>query len=231
MPTLLLKLRGPLQAWGSESRYTTRHTHSAPTKSGVLGLLAAALGRRRTEPVEDLAALRFGVRVDQPGRLTRDFQTAIDWRTGKSKPLSYRYYLADAVFVAGVEGDQNLIQGIYDAVRSPGFPLYLGRRSCPANPDLLLGCVDEDLETALRAVEWQASDRRRRECAPQVELPLLLDAPPGTRGDAQRDVPVSFDPEHRKYEWRNVLTAQPVTFMNDLGKDDVDPFFEVVSSA
>ncbi len=231
MATLLLKLRGPLQSWGSESRYTSRQTHTAPTKSGVLGLLAAALGRRRTDPVEDLAALRFGVRVDQPGRLTRDFQTAIDWRTGKPKPLSYRYYLSDAVFVAGVEGEKALIEGLSEAVHTPGFPLYLGRRSCPANPDLMLGLLEEDLETALRSVEWQASERRRRECPREVNLPLLLDAPPGTAGDAQRDVPVSFDPEHRKYEWRNVLTADPVHFNNDKGKDRVDPFFEVVESA
>ena len=76
MTVLLLRLAGPMQAWGDNSRFTRRDTRMIPTKSGVLGLLAAADGRRRTDPIEDLAGLRFGVRVDQPGQLQRDFQTA-----------------------------------------------------------------------------------------------------------------------------------------------------------
>ena len=55
MATLLLKLAGPLQSWGSDSRFTETKTRHEPTKSGVIGLLAAALGRRRTEDVSDLA--------------------------------------------------------------------------------------------------------------------------------------------------------------------------------
>ena len=74
--TLPLVLAGPLQAWGSSSRFARRGTENAPTKSGVVGLLAAALGRERTADVSDLAALRFGVRVDQPGTRVRDYQTA-----------------------------------------------------------------------------------------------------------------------------------------------------------
>ena len=75
MSVLLLKLAGPLQSWGADSRFTERKTRHEPTKSGVIGLLAAALGRRRTEPVDDLASLRFGVRIDQPGHYECDFQT------------------------------------------------------------------------------------------------------------------------------------------------------------
>ena len=91
MSTLLLRLAGPLQSWGDSSRFTRRETRAEPTKSGVLGLLAAAQGRRRTDPILDLAALRFGVRIDQPGRLPAAFQPAIRWRDGQSLPLSYRY--------------------------------------------------------------------------------------------------------------------------------------------
>ncbi|MGQ4818899.1 type I-E CRISPR-associated protein Cas5/CasD, partial [Enterococcus faecium] len=96
----LLTLTGPLQSWGSASRFVRRGTEPAPIKNGVVGLLAAAQGRRRADPVEDLAALRFGVRIDQPGRLVRDFQTERR-ADGTSLPLSYRFYLADAVFLAG----------------------------------------------------------------------------------------------------------------------------------
>lgn len=228
--TLLLKLRGPLQAWGTESRYTTRSTENAPTKSGVLGMLAAAQGRRRTDSLEDLADLRFGVRVDQPGTLIRDFQTAIDWRTGKSNPLSYRYYLSDAVFIAGVSGHTGLLEALEDALRKPKFPVYLGRRSCPANSDLLMGIMNKDVESALRAVDWQASKHYRRTRSRKVQLPLLLDSDSPGKGDLQRDVPVSFDPVHRKYDWRKV-DSTTVEKENGDGRKNTDDFFEVVSSA
>lgn len=230
MSTLLLKLKAPMQAWGSESRYTTRHTHTEPTKSGVLGLLAAAQGRRRTAPLEDLAELRFGVRVDQPGTLQRDFQTATDWRTGKSHPLSYRFYLADAVFVAGVEGEPELLATLQAALHSPRFPLYLGRRSCPANHDVLIGMSDLDLEPALRDEKWHASAHHRRGRGKSVELLLYLDAQPGSTGDSRRDLPVSFDPTHRQYGWRQIDAPDPVVKPNKDGREVVDPFFEAVAS-
>lgn len=106
MTVLLLRLAGPLQAWGSAARFVRRTSENAPTKSGVLGLLAAAQGRPRDADLSDLAALRFGVRIDQPGTRIRDFHTAHHADSGRAMPLSERYYLADAVFVAGVEGEE-----------------------------------------------------------------------------------------------------------------------------
>ena len=68
MATLLLRLAAPLQSWGSDSKFETRKTDREPTKSGVVGLLAAALGLRRddTEGLARLNGLRFAVRADQP---------------------------------------------------------------------------------------------------------------------------------------------------------------------
>ena len=60
--TLLLRLSAPLQSWGSESVYDNRETDDMPTKSGVIGMLAAALGRKRSDSLEDLVKLKFGVR-------------------------------------------------------------------------------------------------------------------------------------------------------------------------
>jgi CRISPR system Cascade subunit CasD len=74
--TLLIPLVGPMQAWGSRSRFSDRDTHREPTKSGVLGLVCAALGRGRGASLDDLRGLRFGVRADQPGQPQRDYQTA-----------------------------------------------------------------------------------------------------------------------------------------------------------
>lgn len=206
MTTLLLRLAGPMQAWGDSSRFTRRDTRMTPSKSGVLGLLAAADGRRRTDPIEDLAELRFGVRVDQPGSLQRDFQTAINWDTGDSMPLSYRYYVADAVFVAAIEGPHELLTVLGERVRSPRFPLYLGRRSCPVSGQVYLGVTDKSLEVALREHEWEASAWYRRSQPKSVELELFMDADgrAGVPLETRRDVPLSYDPTRREYGWREV---------------------------
>lgn len=207
MTTLLIRLAGPLQSWGASSRFSRRDTRHEPTKSGVLGLLAAADGRRRSDPIEDLSALSFGVRVDQPGTLRRDFQTATRTSDGKSKtmPISERYYLADAAFVAAVEGERALIASLADALRRPVFPLYLGRRACPPSLPLFIDTVDKPLPQALQSVPWQASRWYRRRQAKTVRLRAVLDAPAGSAADTVRDQPVSFNPELRQYHWRDVV--------------------------
>lgn len=83
MGTLLLRLAGPLQAWGYDSKFETRRTGREPTKSGVTGLLAAALGRKRDEAIDDLLALHFGVRVDKEGELLHDYHT-VQMKSGKT---------------------------------------------------------------------------------------------------------------------------------------------------
>lgn len=230
MATLLLRLAAPMQSWGDASRFTRRHTRAHPTKSGVLGLLAAARGSRRTDPIEDLLHLSFGVRVDQPGRLLRDFQTAIRWSSPKreSMPLSYRYYLSDAVFVAGVSGDETLVAGLDEALRRPQFPPYLGRRSCPPSRPISMGVVEPDVEAALRGVPWQASPHHRRDQPREVCLELVTDAPPGEEGELVRDVPQSWDPRRREYGWRPVRVAAPVVMDNPEGRSETD-FFTVVA--
>lgn len=76
MTTLLLRLAGPMQAWGTDSKVDTRTTGAQPSKSGIVGMIAAAMGRSRDELVDDISALRFGVRTDQGGTILRDYHTA-----------------------------------------------------------------------------------------------------------------------------------------------------------
>ena len=215
MTVLLLRLAGPMQAWGLSSRFARRTTQAHPTKSGVLGLLAAAQGRRRTDPIEDLLDLNFGVRIDQPGTLMRDFQTAHQLDSGKAMPLSYRFYLADAVFLAAVEGPQAVIDGLEECLREPVFPLYLGRRSCPPAGPLALGARPESLSRALVCEPWRAASWWQRQTnSPQVHLEVVLDAHVSTvdvegvlrvgATSTARDLPVSFNPEKRTYAWRSL---------------------------
>src|SRR5947209_1111485 len=112
MSTLLLRLAGPLQSWGTQSRFSIRDAGLEPSKSGVIGLLCAALGRARDAPLDDLALLRMGVRVDREGKVLVDYQTAGGvHRRGETYGVSkanqgnpetvtsHRYYLADADFL------------------------------------------------------------------------------------------------------------------------------------
>ncbi|MCI3930528.1 type I-E CRISPR-associated protein Cas5/CasD [Streptomyces sp. AN091965] len=217
MTVLLLRLAGPMQSWGSAARFARRSTENAPTKSGVLGLLAAAEGRPRDADLSDLVALRFGVRIDQPGSRLRDFHTAHHADSGKAMPLSERFYLSDAVFVAGVEGDEDLLHRLHEAVLAPHFLPYLGRRSCPPSRPLDMGLPQRGvtLEEALRGAPLQASHWYVRQAAKRGENPsdpdpldLLVDCPPGeTPHLSMRDSPVSYDPRHRQYALRGVLTG------------------------
>ena len=58
-PYLLLWLEGPMQSWGSDSKFGRRDTQTFPTKSGVMGLLCSALGAggQQLELLSEFASL------------------------------------------------------------------------------------------------------------------------------------------------------------------------------
>lgn len=207
MNTLLIELAGPQQSWGSSSRFATRATDLAPTKSGVIGLLAAAIGLQRTDSLTELNTLKFGVRLDQPGTVERDFQTARTLDGTRSLPLSHRYFIADAVFLAGVESNEaELLERVKRGLATPHFSLFLGRRAFPPAGPIRAEIIPATLENALRQAEWRASLHIRK-AFPNREVPLeiRMDAKEGQlRSETLRDEPVSFDPQRREYGWRDL---------------------------
>ncbi len=208
MTVLLLRLAGPLQSWGTSSRFIRRTTEDAPSKSGIIGLLAAAHGRRRSDSIEDLVNIRLGVRIDQPGSLLRDFQSAL--KAGESNAsISHRYYLSDAAFLVALEGDRALLQGMAEALRHPVFQLSLGRRSCPPAGPLLIGLRDGSLESVLRSHRWIASTGHQNKHRDRsFRVATVTDCAVGTAGsELLRDEPISFDPIRREYGWRSVLRS------------------------
>lgn len=223
MATLLLRLAAPLQAWGTDSKFETRKTGREPTKSGVIGLLAAALGLRRdeTEALARLAQLRFGVRVEREGKLLVDFHTARIPDKDTSY-VTYRHYLEDAVFLVGVESeDTALLQQLAEALTHPAFPLYLGRRACPPTLPLCLGLRQENLLEALQA---------EPALCPGQNGParIRLDAAPQEAGAVpQRDVPLSYDPRHRQYGYRSVREVMVRAPSALPGATEHDPFREL----
>ena len=147
MATLLLRLAGPLQSWGVDSKFEIRNTLDFPTKSGVIGLLAAALGYSREEPLDKLNTLNFGVRIDKAGQLLTDYHTAASRKDKKKTSyVTTRIYLADAVFLVGLESsDIAFLEELQSALYNPAFPLYLGRRSCVPEMPLVIGIREDSL--------------------------------------------------------------------------------------
>ena len=228
MSTLLLRLAAPLQAWGTESKFESRRTQREPSKSGVIGMLAAALGLRRDADLSELTALRFGVRVDREGKVIRDFHTAQAVKAVKAakkdkneepEKIGYvtsRYYLSDAVFLVGLESeDHALLKKIETALRTPCFPLFLGRRSCPPTLPLVLGLREKDLETALREEENQNQNARSNK---RTRRYIRLDSMPDElEGAVVQDVPISFNPMKREFGYRR---AKEIWLRDDVNTEE-----------
>lgn len=221
MWTLLLRLKGPMQSWGTRSRFDDRDTEAEPSKSGVLGLLCAAAGIDRDDwpGLEPLTHLKMGVRVDSAGVLRTDFQTA------QLKPMSEKsdtaitrkHFLADAAFVVGLESeDRDLLARLHASLKNPYYPLCLGRKAfLPGEPVYLEhGLVEAPLEQAL--ADLQAAPMLDNNGEPlQLDLvpdkvPVVVDSPYG-QGSLRHDVPVAAFSQRRygpRYVARTTITLK-----------------------
>ena len=210
MPTLLLRLVGPMQSWGTTSRFDQRDTGKEPSKSGVVGLLAAALGidREKWTDLEPLTHLSMGVRHDRSGVPKRDYQTAgcattdtvikADGTPSKDGVVSHRFYLADAAFLVALEGDdRELLNKAHNKLKDPTWPLALGRKSyLPAEPIWIKeGIQEAPLLDTLKSYPWIGTLRRWEEKPPE-QLLVSLNSEDGS-GVLKMDQPLSSFAERR----------------------------------
>lgn len=232
MTTLVLRLSAPMQSWGTSSRFTERDTGREPSKSGITGLLAAALGRKRDAPLEDLTTLTMAVRIDRPGVVETDYQTAGGGKFRKNRygvrkadggagetVLSRRHYLADACFHVGLSGDDILLRHLDTALRNPVWPLFLGRKAFVPNPPLCLGLFPGNPVPVLETIPWELRDGESNENIPK-ELRVLVECASG-EGATRRDIPLSFAPGDRRYGLRSVknLTIKQFPIRDSYGKE------------
>jgi CRISPR system Cascade subunit CasD len=220
---LVLRLAGPLQSWGERSAFAERDTAGFPTRSGLIGLFAAAMGMGRGEPLTRFSPLRVTVRVDAPGMLLTDFHTVggglpaartVPTADGKHRPgdtgtvVTRRRYLSDAVFTVAVTGPDDLIATIGESLLGPVWQPYLGRRSCPPDEPLVLRRHCDDPETELRTrVPLPHRPRFQTVENGRVQVDLLTEtAPENGRAPVTElaDVPESFAPLDRRYGRRAV---------------------------
>lgn len=174
---LVFQLHGPMASWGVDAPGEVRHSHALPSRSALLGLLAAALGICREEEarLNDFNQhYSFLVCASREPRWARDYHTVqmpkevnkiryFSRREELQDPellsalITRRDYFTDAWWMIGVavtpDAPYTLAQ-LQDALRHPVFPLYLGRKShplaLPLSPLLLKGCAPEVLSDAYR---------------------------------------------------------------------------------
>ncbi|BAQ23879.1 type I-E CRISPR-associated protein Cas5/CasD [Streptococcus troglodytae] len=208
MKTILLKFAGPLQSWGTSSHFETRHTDFYPSKSAVIGVIAASLGYRRNEDekIKKLNELDFAVRLDQQGNLLRDWHIAkSDKRKGPY--TTNRYYLEDAVFVVAISHqDHAFMQMIEDGLRSPYFQPFMGRRACPLPVDFIIQVTNDSALDSLRQLNWQAAAwyMKRRSSDDRISLEIYTDSYLTEKESYQlrQDKVLSFSQKGRKFGFR-----------------------------
>lgn len=188
MKYVLLWLEGPLQSWGYDSRFGRRESLNFPTKSGVLGIILAAMGAggEQRELLSQLSQYRQTVLSyvrlsgSRPVQL-RDFHmvgsgydTSDKWQNllvpktedGKSSvgggsKITHRAYIQDGAFAVLIEAEEHLASQIAGAVEDPIWDISLGRKSCPPS-DIVSRGVFDSFDSACQAAEDIASHKNRR---------------------------------------------------------------------
>lgn len=220
---LALMLDAPLQSWGFASRFQRRTTGLHPTKSGVIGLICAAMGHAK-RPVEEDDLLRQLATLKMTSiAIARDYPRLEDFHTvgggyDKKTQLQFiprkasggpcdnptvtrRQYLADARFGVILTGDRALLERVAAALQDPVWGVWFGRKNCiPAEP-IHRGLFDQESE----AQQALVGDRSIEEFTTVIEVERFED---GT--DSLSDQPVSFGdatssgPDKRQFAVRRI---------------------------
>ncbi|MDO5679097.1 MAG: type I-E CRISPR-associated protein Cas5/CasD [Pelistega sp.] len=151
---LVFRLYGALASWGVEAVGEYRATAACPTRSALLGFLAAALGIDRNDlrAQEQLSdSVFFGIKQLNETQLIRDFHTThaptatakafLPTRQAELRHravatiLSQRDYVCEGVWHIAVWSQSATcpytLKMIKNALINPKYTLYLGRKSCP----------------------------------------------------------------------------------------------------
>jgi len=205
---LILRLEAPMQSWGLYTRYDFRNTNLEPTKSGLIGLLACALGYHHNDPqiLELDLNLTLAIRVEREGDISLDYQTIKGSLNSKRKIrdetiVSKRKYIFDGSFLAIFAGNFELLTKCAQALQNPKWILYLGRKSCPPTrpPFEELSPKYSSLEEAIRYHPWQSSFPIPKTLKCIIEDPL---------GENLLQDRITNTPISRLYSFRNIRRFQ-----------------------
>jgi len=206
---LALLLDGPMQSWGHASRFERRTTTLHPTRSAIMGLIAAALGIDKYGDSEAAQLARFTdlrtTVITLPRRSRRegnlllrrleDYHTVTGIRRASGKVdhdatvQTYRHYLLDARFGVLLEGSSALLDEIAAGLRNPKWGVWLGRKCClPASPVLVTVLPQ-------RSQAWAELLRRAAYAGtePEEQFDRVIEVAANDPGaDIIEDTPVAF---------------------------------------
>ncbi len=195
---LILKLQGVMQAWGEHSFEGLRPSTNFPTRSALIGLLAACLGIERNNRKQQQAladSILYAVRQDEKKLVWLGINDEFAWKqhniikmtdyhTVKDAREDYvglkshetivtqREYLLDAAFtlaVWSIEGGAYSLDQLQAAVCQPRYTPFLGRRSCPISRPLFEARVQAiNADEALKMVESAAGIIYSEEDLPEI---------------------------------------------------------------
>lgn len=222
MKILLMRLKGPLQSWGTNSRFSLRDTDNFPSLSGVMGMLGSAMGytRESKELIPLVEPLTIAVRIDKAGRRIRDYQI-IDTGGSNGKKISERFYLADASFLVAVydpEGKSDaLLERASLALKNPANALYLGRKSCPPSEYIDLGVQEvSSVEQALKLFSEFESLQGKT-------VNAWIPGNSGKHATLIGDLPLDYSMKNRLYSTR-LISQIRISFPEIELPKEIDPF-------
>lgn len=156
MYTLTFTLTAPTMRFSAQQTYNNKPTLPYPTKSSIVGLVAASLGRRRGENIDDLANMRMGVAVLNKPHTFIDFQTMgyANMTQTTRMPIQRKQYLSDCKFQIALESDnESLLESIARSFTNPAFPLFCGARDCivtePISGTINEGTIEDNIERGI----------------------------------------------------------------------------------
>jgi CRISPR system Cascade subunit CasD len=225
MRHLALYLRAPLQSWGASSKFGDRGTIDAPTRSGLLGMIAAACGIDKNDEVRDsewlaraeklsltILAFRRGDRMTDYHTVGARYDKDDPWqrrmiptKAEDGKPKNYatetrRDYLMDSVFGVVISGDDKIVAEMAEGLADPVWGVWFGRKSCIPTEPILVGVFDSD-EAARKALD--------------ARLRASLERGGGRIAGKREDEAVKFDlVEAAVGDAEETLIDVPVSFKN-----------------
>ncbi|RDT52826.1 type I-E CRISPR-associated protein Cas5/CasD [Escherichia coli] len=175
---LVFQLYAPLASWGEEAVGEVRHSATVPTRSAILGLLSAALGISRDEEEQlNKVNQHYHVAVHalaSHDRWLRDYHTVSVPRENKKYRyytrrdelclapdevgtlISQREYRCDGYWHIAISASDEApfsLKSLFQALLTPHYPLYVGRKSCPLAlplaPRLITGTLQQAFLHAL----------------------------------------------------------------------------------
>jgi CRISPR system Cascade subunit CasD len=101
--------------------------------------------------------------------------------------ISQRYYVADADYLVGLEGDFSKLKTLDEALKDPCWQLYFGRKSFVPSCPVQVGIVDEPL---LKALEYQIRPTSQLLRKLPDQLRCVVEVPDSL--DVRQDVPLDW---------------------------------------